>query len=128
MNILTSLKTNRFNDIMIDVDTIEIINPCMLRARAYKISYKIRNSKLLPFRCIFKSNRTNDIIKIDDILSLQITAECNEARLYGSNEIIKIETGKICVIELKQPLEEDQVIDLVLNMDSISYNTNFFNI
>lgn len=130
MNVLKTLNENKFNDIFMDVDTVEIITPCTLRIRSFSMTYKIKNNDAfnkLPFRCILKSNRVNSIVRLDDILSLKITAVYDEYRAEEMlNNSIKVNKGSICVLDLMQPLTTEQMINLITHTDSFSYNENFF--
>ena len=130
MNVLTALKENRYNEIIIDVDTVEVISPCKLRARIVNMQYNIKNtvrSNLLPFKCIFKSIRLKNTVQLGGIASLEVTTEANSVRVAGSNEIFRLpEVARICIIELSEPLTNTQISDLIQHTDSLSYNPKYF--
>lgn len=129
MNVLTTLKENRFNDITMDVDTISIISPCMLRARIVNMKYKMKSDNTfnkLPFRCILKSIRLGSIIKISGIQSLRVTAEANDYRIAESNEVFRLpQITRICIIELERPLTDKQITDVIEHTDSLTYNKEY---
>lgn len=132
MNVLKTLNENKFNDIFMDVDTVEVITPCTLRIRSFSMKYKIKNNDAfnkLPFRCVLKSNRNNSIVRLDDILSLKVTAVYDECRVTGAyDSSIKINKGSICILDLMHPLSTEQMANLISQTDSLSYNKKFFNL
>lgn len=132
MNVLKALNENKFNDILMDVDTIEVISPCTLRVKTIATRYKIKGNNTfngLPFRCILKSIRTNNVVKLDNVLSLQITALYDECKMSGAiDDTIKVNKGSICTLELMNPLSTEQMINLVSHTDSLFYNERLFNL
>lgn len=55
MNVLKALSEDRFNKVLINVSSVNIINPCEIEVVANNIAHQVKNTNdfnMLPFQCV----------------------------------------------------------------------------
>ena len=65
MNVLKALNEDRFNKVLINVNSINIINPCEIEIVANSISHQVKNTNglnQLPFQCVLINNNAKLIL------------------------------------------------------------------
>lgn len=65
MNVLKALNEDRFNKVLINVNSINIINPCEIEIVANNIAHQVKNTNgfnLLPFQCVLINNNAKLIL------------------------------------------------------------------
>ena len=63
MNVLKALNEDRFNKVLINVNSINIINPCEIEIVANSIAHQVKNTNgfnLLPFQCVLVNNNAKN--------------------------------------------------------------------
>lgn len=122
MNVLKTLNEDRFNDILLLTDRIDIFTPCRLELVVEDVQTKNMN-KYKPLRCIL-INKENRVI-LNNVQSVSI----NVPRLKSYNhqqEVFTTAYGcKMCTIDLISPLTEQKLNELNQKFNSV-YNINNF--
>lgn len=65
MNVLKALNEDRFNKVLINVNSINIINPCEIEIVANSIAHQVKNTNglnQLPFQCVLTNNNAKLIL------------------------------------------------------------------
>lgn len=65
MNVLKALNEDRFNKVLINVNSINIINPCEIEIVANSIAHQVKNTNglnQLPFQCVLTNHNAKLIL------------------------------------------------------------------
>ena len=114
MNVLKALNKNRFNKVLINVNSLNIINPCEIEIVTNSITHQVKNTNglnQLPFQCILINNSTKLIL--NNIQNIAINVPTTNYVTAHNNL-----NRKICRIGFYKELTIEQLNSLMVLFNS----------
>lgn len=121
MNVLKALNEDSFNKVLINVSSINIINPCEIEIVANSIAHQVKNTNgfnLLPFQCVLVNNNAKLILS--GIQNIVINApQTNYERSMSGNIVAYNNFNKrTCRIGFYKELTVEQLNNLMVLFNS----------
>lgn len=130
MNVLKALNEDRFNKVLINVNSITIINPCEIEIISSSIAHKVRHTNgvnQLPFQCIL--NGRNAKMILSGIQNIVIQSPRVDYRRIMRSHIFSHQyyNERKCRISFYKELTVEQINTLVVlfNTEADSFITEY---